>query len=184
MSGGRGRLSPLRLVLVPVVMFGFAFALVPLYQVFCELTGLNGKTTGQAAVEPASGEHSERELTLHLMAKVARGMPWDFRPSEEMMQLRAGEMYTTSYVVRNHSRETLVGQAVPSVSPGRAARYLKKVECFCFTQQQLLPGEEMELPVNFYVSEDLPADINTLSLSYTMFRLGEDGHQHMAKHEE
>ena len=163
------------LALFAVGMFGFAYALVPLYNIFCELTGLNGKTSGQAAVytEEAS-QGLEREVTVQFLAQVGRGMPWEFRPLENRLRVQVGEVYETRYYVRNFADQAVIGQAVPSVSPGFAARYLHKVECFCFTQQRLEAGEEMEMPVQFYVGSDLPADIGALSLSYTLFPVSID----------
>ena len=162
------------LVALAVGMFGFAFALVLLYNVFCEITGLNGKTSSQAALRQeldAAAVVADREVTIDLMAKVARGMPWEFRPVDQEMVVRPGEMNQTTFYVRNLLQEPVTGQAVPSVSPGEAALYLKKMECFCFEQQELPAGGEMEMGVSFFVDRDLPADINQLTLSYTMFRV-------------
>ena len=153
-----------------VGMFGFAFALVPLYNIFCEITGLNGKTSGQAAeyTAPAS-ESLEREVTVQFLAHVGRGMPWEFRPMETRLKVRLGEVNEARFYARNFANRLVTGQAVPSVTPGYAARYLHKIECFCFTQQHLAAGEEIEMPVIFYVGDDLPSDIGTLSLSYTLY---------------
>jgi cytochrome c oxidase assembly protein subunit 11 len=168
-----------------VGMFGFAFALIPLYDVFCEITGLNGKTTGQAALAREinhSPQAVERQVTIEFIAKVARGMPWEFRPLKSKMIVQAGAMNTTQFYVRNRAQGPVTGQAVPSVSPGLASQYLKKVECFCFEQQELSAGEEMEMGVSFYVDADLPADISELTLSYTMFLVGDLGVEQAAIH--
>lgn len=167
-------------------MFGFAFALVPLYDIFCEITGINGKTSSQAALVSeidGSAPPDDREVTIVFLGKVARGMPWDFRPSEDQLTVQPGVMSRTTYYARNRSRKSITGQAVPSVSPGQAAQYLKKVECFCFEQQELPAGEETEMGVNFFVDAELPADINELTLSYTMFRVDDVEHEHMASHD-
>ena len=160
-----------------VGMFGFAFALVPLYNVFCEITGLNGKTSAQAAlfeeIETAQAQ-TDREVTIELLGKVARGMPWEFRPLQDEIVVRPGEMSTTRFYVRNRSHKTVTGQAVPSVSPGQGALYMKKMECFCFEQQELAPGGEMEMGVSFVVDAELPADITELTLSYTMFNISDE----------
>ena len=168
-SRDRQRRHTALLLLVAVGMFGFAFALVPLYNVFCELTGINGKTSGQAAVSVQTSPIMEREVTIQFLAHVGRGMPWEFRPTESRLRVRLGEVNETSFYVRNHANQAVTGQAVPSVAPGLASRYLHKIECFCFTQQTLEAGEEMEMLVKFYMGIDLPADINTLSLSYALF---------------
>lgn len=164
----------LLLAALAIGMFGFAFALVPLYNVFCEITGLNGKTSAQAALQQEITTailDIDREVTVELLAKVARGMPWEFRPLDKELVVHPGEMHTTSFYVRNLLQEAVTGQAVPSVSPGQAALYLKKIECFCFGNQELPAGGEMELGVSFFVDAGLPADIHKLTLSYTMFRV-------------
>jgi len=180
------------LAVVAVGMFGFAFALVPLYNIFCEITGLNGKTSGQAATSvpvvatasQSASESIEREVTVQFISHVSRGMPWEFRPTESRLRVRLGEVTETMYYARNFASRIATGQAVPSVTPGYAARYLHKVECFCFTQQHLEPGEELDMPVYFYVGEDLPSDIGTLTLSYTMYPVSTDTKQSSVSAEE
>jgi cytochrome c oxidase assembly protein subunit 11 len=171
MSGNRKRQrkQAALLLLLAIGMFGFAFALVPLYNIFCELTGINGKTSGQVAYSESNSEPLEREVTVEFLAHVGRGMPWEFRPMQKQMRVRLGEVNEARYYVRNFASQTVVGQAVPSVTPGQAARYLNKIECFCFTQQTLEAGEEMEMPVQFYMADDLPEEIGTLTLSYVLF---------------
>jgi cytochrome c oxidase assembly protein subunit 11 len=160
------------LVLMASGMFGFSFALAPLYDVLCELTGLNGRTSGPAIVSAPAPGASDREVTIQFLAQVGTGMPWEFRPTAQQLRVRPGEMHTTTYYVRNRAAQSVIGQAVPSVTPGPAALYLHKTECFCFVQQRLDAGEEKELPVTFYVGTDLPENIQTLSLSYTLFPAG------------
>ena len=161
------------LVFLAVGMFGFAFALVPLYTVFCEITGLNGKTGGQASYSQSgpTATASDREVTIQFIGHVGRGMPWEFRPTEHQLRVRPGETYTTTFYARNRASQMVTGQAVPSVTPGQAAAHLHKVECFCFNLQELAAGEEVQMPVTFYVDEDLPDQIGTLSLSYTLYRV-------------
>ncbi len=165
----RQRKQTALLLLLATGMFGFAFALVPLYNIFCEITGLNGKTSGQAAVSVQPSEAVEREVTIQFLAHVGRGMPWEFRPTQGRLRVRLGEINETNFYARNFAGRAVTGQAVPSVTPGVAARYLHKIECFCFTQQTLQADEELEMPVKFYVAADLPAEVNTLTLSYTLF---------------
>ncbi len=154
-----------------VGMLGFAFALVPLYAIFCELTGINGKTyEREISAEPAVLEVSEREVTIQFLAQVGRGMPWEFRPMESQLKVRLGEINVTSYYARNRADQTVTGQAIPSISPGYAGQYLHKLECFCFTQQQLAAGEEKQMALRFYIDDELPLDINTLTLSYSLFQ--------------
>ena len=157
------------LVLLATGMFGFAFALVPLYEIFCEVTGFNGRPFGQAASVEQSSQVVGREVTVEFMAHVGRGMPWEFRPTEGRLRVRTGEVVETRFYARNYANKSVTGQAVPSVTPGVASLSLHKIECFCFTQQQLEAGEEVEMPVLFYVDDDLPADIGTLTLSYTLY---------------
>ena len=161
-----------------VGMFGFAFALVPLYEIFCELTGLNGKTSGRAAdaaeVSSVQVVNSEREVTIQFLANVGNGMPWEFRPTEHQLRIRPGEINTTDYYARNRAAQAVTGQAVPSVSPGNAARHLHKIECFCFTQQRLEAGEDQHMTVKFYIDDELPEDIRTLTLSYTLYKVPEE----------
>ena len=177
----RQRRHTVLLLLLAVGMFGFAFALVPLYEVFCELTGLNGKTAGRTTasvqsllVDEKHSEAIERTVTIQFFAQVGNGMPWEFRPMERQLRVRPGKSYSTRFYVRNRAGQAVTGQAIPSVSPGVAALHLHKTECFCFTQQRLEAGEAMEMPVTFIVDSELPAEIQTFSLSYTLFRADED----------
>ncbi len=183
MSRHQQKKHTLLLLGLAVGMFGFAFALVPLYQVFCEITGLNGKTSGQAALI-AEIENStrpvDREITIEFLAGVARGMPWEFRPVDKELIVRPGQLNSTTFYVRNRSNKTVMGQAVPSVSPGLASLHLKKIECFCFEQQELAAGAEMEMGLSFYIDADLPADINELTLSYTMFLVSDQEQEQIA----
>ena len=169
----------IRLGLSACAMFAFGFALVPLYDVICDITGINGKTTTQATLLEEIGEPAiatNRQVTIEFLAKVARGMPWEFRPVDSKLIVTPGEMNSTMFLVRNLTQKTVTGQAVPSISPGLAALYVKKIECFCFEQQELAAGSEMEMGVSFYIDKDLPAAINELTLSYTMFHVDDDSH--------
>jgi cytochrome c oxidase assembly protein subunit 11 len=116
---------------------------------------------------------SDREVTIQFLAHVGNGMPWEFRPTEHQLRVRLGEINTTNYYARNRAAQAVTGQAVPSVTPGNGARYLHKVECFCFRQQRLAGGEAQQMPLKFYIGTDLPEEIHTLSLSYTLFKVPE-----------
>jgi cytochrome c oxidase assembly protein subunit 11 len=159
----------LALLALAVGMFGFAFALVPLYETFCELTGLNGRTAVRARAAESALPGPDREVTVQFLAQAANGMPWEFRPVDRELRVRLGALNATRFYVRNRANTAVTGQAVPSVAPGRAAPYLRKVECFCFSQQRLDAGAQTEMPVRFYVAADLPQQIHTLTLSYTFF---------------
>jgi cytochrome c oxidase assembly protein subunit 11 len=186
MSGHGKSRHPLLLAAVAVGMFGFAFALVPLYEVFCDITGINGRGGNQAALtaEIESAHAIDREVRIGFLAKAARGMPWDFRPTEGSMVVTPGEMYSTVFYVRNRSQRRITGQAVPSVAPGQASLFLKKIECFCFEQQELAPGEELEMGVQFYVEPGMPEHISELTLSYTMFNINDPEAQMVDHHHE
>ncbi len=168
-NSGAKRSHTTLLAVLAVGMFGFAFALVPLYEVFCELTGINGKTSAQAVAAITAKPDGDRVVTIQFLAKTSKGLAWDFRPVVQEMQVKIGEVHTTRFYVRNRSNKAVTAQAVPSVTPGLAALHLKKIECFCFSQQQLAANSEMEMPLQFYIDADLPEDISTLSLSYTMY---------------
>tara|TARA_R110000868_G_scaffold69261_1_gene204187 strand:- start:62592 stop:63152 length:561 start_codon:yes stop_codon:yes gene_type:complete len=158
-------------IIAVFLMFGFGFALVPIYDVFCDLTGLNGKTSNEISTEVSSVDKS-RTITVEFVSTLNDGMPWIFKPNVFKVKLHPGEMKRVSFYAKNLSNKTITGQAIPSVSPGNAAKYLRKTECFCFNQQVLKPGEEIDMPIIFHVDRDLPKDINTITLSYTMFDAG------------
>ena len=159
----------LRLLGVVVGMFAFGFALVPLYDVFCEITGVNGKTAGKFTVSQVQKIDRQRLVTIQFLTNNNADMPWEFRPKKRMLKIHPGELNSTAFYMRNPANKTMVAQAVPSVTPFHAAQYLHKTECFCFDQQQLAQGEEMDMPLRFIIDADLPKDVNTLTLSYTLF---------------
>ena len=159
-----------KLLLGVVGMFAFGFALVPLYDVFCEITGLNGKTGGQYSYEASQVEVDEsRLMTIQFRAMNNAGMSWQFEPAVREIQVHPGEMNEVTFYARNPSGEAMVGQAVPSVSPFRAADYLRKTECFCFNQQTLAAGQDIDMPLLFFIDQDIPEDVTKLTLSYTLF---------------
>ncbi len=160
----------LRLVMLVFAMFGFGFALVPLYDVFCDITGLNGKTgvTDSRTVEGTPIDN-ERRITVEFTGNAANGLPWEFRPTVAKMEVRPGALARTTYIARNISNQTVVGRAIPSVTPGEAAAHFKKTECFCFTEQYLDAGETKEMTVQFVVEPDIPRGVNTITLSYAFF---------------
>ena len=165
-------MSPLRLAIIPLLMFGFGFALVPLYDVFCDITGLNGKTGRIEAAEiDASQVDTSRTIEVRFLANINTGLPWDFRPLVKKMVIHPGQVYEAVFRVRSASDETTLGQAVPSVSPGLAAQHFNKTECFCFTQQELAGRETRDMPLRFIVGTDISEDIEQITLSYTFFSL-------------
>jgi len=172
--------------------FAFGFALVPLYDVLCAATGLNGKTAGgpgsrlggfslgglgdKAATDAAPPSRIDRSrlVTVEFTGTVMPGLPWDMRPLTFSVETHPGEMQMVKYLVRNTSGRTITGQAVPSVTPGQAAQHFEKIECFCFSQQTLAPGETREMPLVFIVKPEIDRDIRQITLSYAFFDVAPD----------
>jgi cytochrome c oxidase assembly protein subunit 11 len=157
-----------RLGLVAVVMFGFGYLLVPLYDVMCDVFGLNGKTSGVQATAAREVDQS-RAVTVEFTASVAAGLPWEFVPLDKKLVVHPGEEHVARFRASNLAGEEIIGQAVPSVAPGLAAKHLSKTECFCFERQALAARDGREMAVRFYVDPALPKDVQTLTLSYTFF---------------
>jgi len=147
----------------------FAFALVPLYNVLCTISGLNGKTNATAAESANTKVDNTRWVDVQFTTNVMPGLGWNFYPKQSSVRLHPGQIETVIFVAKNTTNEVVVGQAVPSVTPGIAASNLKKIECFCFVRQSLKPGEEKEMPLRFYVSPELPKDVSEMTLSYAFF---------------
>ena len=164
--------SALKLAIIPLLMFGFGFALVPLYDVFCDITGLNGKT-GRVEASEIDADMVDRSRTIEVrfLANTNTGLPWSFEPLVKKMEVHPGQVYEAVYRVRSASASKTLGQAVPSVSPGLAAQHFNKTECFCFTQQELEARETRDMPIRFIVGTGLSADIEQITLSYTFFSL-------------
>lgn len=170
MQQGSIRKTVARLGLMTLGMFAFGFALVPLYDLLCDVTGLGGKTGGQYTFDPAMVQPDKsRLLKINFITNTNGGMVWEFRPEKGGVRVHPGELKTVNFIVRNPTDKVMVGQAVPSVSPGRAAEHFHKTECFCFEQQVLQPGEEMIMPMRFLVGPELPKNIESISLSYALF---------------
>lgn len=162
----------LKLALLAVAMFGFGFLLVPLYDVFCDITGLNGKTATRAAAESHQIDE-QRQVTVEFVTYRSTGLQGEFTPSVHHLQVRPGEMHQVDFTVSNPGNKDRILRAIPSVSPGRAASYLHKTECFCFQEQPLAAHGEAILPMRFYVDRALPADIAVFTLSYTLYDISE-----------
>ncbi len=173
---GHGRLVAKLLIIVAAASV-FAFALVPLYDVFCKVTGFNGKTGNDfgrgglnaVATQPASVIDKSRVVTVEFTGTVMPGLPWEMRPLTTSIDVHPGEMQQVRYLVHNSSDRPIVGQAVPSISPGKAAQHFEKIECFCFTQQTLAPGESAELPLMFIVKPEVDKNIRNITLSYAFY---------------
>jgi cytochrome c oxidase assembly protein subunit 11 len=163
----------LKTTIVAVLMFGFAFALIPLYNTFCEITGLNGKTGGQVSETIIEEQQIDenRTVTVQFDGRVNSELNWEFRPTQLNMEVIPGKLYKTEYYAKNLSNKEVTGRATYSVSPNKASKYFNKTECFCFTEQKLLAGEEVLMPVTFIVDSKLTEDINIMTLSYTFNKL-------------
>jgi len=157
-----------KLSLAVVAMYGFSYALVPIYDTFCEITGLNGKTNEIAYVANDIKEDN-RFVTVKFISNVANSAPLYFEPSVSEMTVQVGKPYNTHYVMKNNSSKQLHTTASPSVTPGKHAEYFKKIECFCFNQQTINAGEVKDLGIQFIIDNELPNDSGDIVLSYTMF---------------
>jgi cytochrome c oxidase assembly protein subunit 11 len=156
------------LLLVAVAMFGFGYALVPLYNVLCARLGINGKTSNEVS-SPINAIDMTRTITVQFLATKNANLPWQFRPNQKQVEIHPGQNIRVSFYAKNESNKTMTVQAIPSVAPGIAAKYLKKTECFCFRQQTFASNASMDMPILFHLDRDLPAHIQTVTLSYTLF---------------
>lgn len=159
-----------KLVLVAVFFAGFGFALVPLYDVFCQLTGFNGRTNAVAHVVGKNTQiDTSRWVNVEFLSHTMPGVDLELSPEQFSMRVHPGDVIHTNYVVKNNSKEVFVGQAVPSVTPAIAAPFFQKIECFCFSQQTFQPGESRTMPVVFVVDPEMSRQLGTVTLSYTFF---------------
>jgi cytochrome c oxidase assembly protein subunit 11 len=158
-----------KLILLAIGMFGFGFAMWPLYGVFCDLTGLGGR--GVQVVENAvPTERSDREVKIRFDATVNSGLPWLFQAKEKSATVSLGEMSEALYLAMNPNDTAIAGQAIYNVTPPEASLYFVKTECFCFTRQVLQANESREMPVYYFIQPDLPEYIKEITLSYTFYR--------------
>ncbi len=154
---------------VVVVMFSFGFISAPLYDRICRAFSVSSKPE---RVATAAGKvDMSRSVTVEFTGNAMAGLPWEFRPLTKKLSVHPGEVVTMTYYVRNPTSETITGQAVPSITPQVSAEFFKKIECFCFTQQKLGPGEGREMPVQFYVDSAVPPNVHTITLSYGFFNI-------------
>ena len=167
----------LKLAVVAGLMFGFGYALVPMYRAICNALGVNVLSLserdaggGRAALPANTQVDLSRTITVEFDAN-ARG-PWEFRPAQRSLQVHPGELATVMYEFRNVQTRTMAAQAVPSYAPQQAMSHFNKVECFCFNEWTLKPGERKQWPVVFYIDRKLPRDVKTITLSYTFFEVG------------
>lgn len=151
-------------------MFAFSFALVPLYDLFCDITGLNGKVTGPSG-SAEQAQATGRPLSVRFITEKGNGIPWDFSAVEPQVTIEVGRPQTVYFRVHNRSEQRVVARAIPSVSPGPASRWLRKTECFCFQQQVLEAGATADLAMNFYFTKDLPTEYRDVLIAYTLYEI-------------
>lgn len=166
-----------KLTVVTVLMFAFGYALVPMYKAICEMTGINVLALGEQALKgiapavPANTQvDTSRTITVEFDAN-ARG-PWDFKPGQRSVQVHPGELTTVMYEFQNTQNRRMSAQAIPSYAPQQASAHFNKLECFCFNQYTLEPGEKKSWPVAFVIDPKLSKDVTTITLSYTFFEVG------------
>jgi cytochrome c oxidase assembly protein subunit 11 len=158
-----------KLLVIAVAMFGFGFALVPFYKKICEVTGINDLQ--KADVVENTQVDTSRTLILELDANTRNELPWKFRAMESSVRVHPGQLVQVMFEVRNDSDSAVTGQAIPSYGPQLAGQYFRKLDCFCFSTQELKAREVRKMPVVFVIHPDLPRDVNTVTLSYTFFRV-------------
>ena len=159
-----------KLIVVTIGMFGFGFALVPFYYKICEVTGIN--SGAEQSLAKNTQVDSSRWVTLEFDANTNGNLPWQFKPMQRSLKVHPGQLVQVEYEVTNTSDQAIVGQAVPSYGPARAAAFFKKIECFCFTPQTLAAGETRRMPVLFVLDPTMERDVHTVTLSYTFFSTG------------
>jgi cytochrome c oxidase assembly protein subunit 11 len=167
-SRGHRKLS-LRLALLAAAMFGFGYLLVPIYYTLCQITGIGPQASQANSAPLASDADPSRNITVEFISSVNEFAPWEFHPDAPSAEVHPGQVYTARFFARNLTDRVLVGQAVPSITPGDAAKHLHKLDCFCFRQQQFEPKEGRELVVRFYLDGQFPTYVDRLTLSYTFF---------------
>lgn len=160
-----------KLLVIAVLMFGFGYALVPMYRKICELTGINLLTRPEAIDQQVLKSVVDTSRTVTILFDANVQGPWRFHPTQSSLKVHPGALTQITYDIANQQPVSLVGQAIPSYAPLRAQRYFQKLECFCFRQQTLGPNEAKQFPVVFIIDPKLPRDIDTITLSYTFFNI-------------
>lgn len=180
-NSGHGR-TGVKLALISVGMFAFAFAMVPFYNLLCQWAGIGGKTGGAYVYDPATVRpDASRLIRVNFVTNTNDGMPWEFWAEAGSVGVHPGQLKEVKFFVHNPTDRTIVGQAVPSVVPFNAAEHFHKTECFCFTRQVLKPGERLEMPMRFVVGTDLPKNVESISLSYDLFDVTQLAAKDLAK---
>ncbi len=167
-----------KLVIITAGMFGFGYALVPIYNAICEATGINilalneREVNGQSAAKLPANTQVDTSRVITVEFDVNSRGPWSFKPEVRSLEVHPGQLTTVVYEFQNTQNRTMAAQAIPSYAPTQAMAHFNKLECFCFTQYTLAPGEKKEWPVAFVIDPKLPKDVKTITLSYTFFEVG------------
>ena len=178
-SDQKNRKTALSLFAIAGGMIGLAFASVPLYQLFCQVTGYGG-TTDTAAIKPNKELAADAPIiTVLFDSNVDKDLPWSFTPDQNKVNVRIGEESLVSYTAKNLSKRPVIGNATFNVTPHKVGQYFQKIECFCFTEQKLIPGQEVSMPISFFVDPEIlqdssAMDVRNITLSYTFFRSPDD----------
>jgi cytochrome c oxidase assembly protein subunit 11 len=175
----------IKLGLVPIGMFAFAFALVPLYDTFCDITGLNGRNSNtQYQGKPPGAEYTtengidnSRLISVNFLSATSPGFPIKFYPKQKGIDVVPGKIYSIQYIAENNTDETIVGQAIPSFAPGIAAKHFKKLQCFCFNNQTFKPHQKVAMTVRFFVDSKLDKKVHDITLSYNFFKIKQAPHK-------
>jgi len=168
-AAGENKVTLRKLLVVAVAMFGFGFLLVPFYKTICEVAGLNSVVRRDEVAN--TQVDASRFVTIEFDANARNGLPWTFTPLERSVRVHPGQLTQVTYEVRNNASVPVSLQAIPSYGPQYAGQYFKKLDCFCFKQQVLQPGEVRQMPVVFVIDPEVPADLGTVTLSYTFFEV-------------
>ena len=178
----------IKLGLFAVLMVGFSFALVPIYNVLCKVTGLNGKITGPSVAPIASDVDLSRTITVQFLTTINGHLPWQFYPDVKQVKVHPGELKQVTFFAENDTDHAMTVQAIPSITPGLVAKYLKKTQCFCFEQQTLAAHKQKHMPMIFHVDRHIPQKYKTLTVSYTLFDVNsvkpgqQQSHHHHSHH--
>lgn len=172
--------TSLKMLGLVIAMFVFAmWVMPPLYNLFCDIAGLNGKTKGKYEAVEVKVD-TDRYVTVQFVGTNNENMPWGFKPEVFSVKAHPGEAVTTNFIAQNPTDQIMVGQAVPSLVPSNATDYFHKTECFCFNRQALAPGEEAKLGLRFIVDQELPKGVNVITLSYTLFDVTKESPDYVA----
>lgn len=166
---GNKKRTTVKYSLIALFMFGFGFALAPMYTLFCQVTGLNGRTVNAENEVIDVEVDMSREIKVRFITTTHTDLPWEFEANETWMTVHPGEIGKATFRVKNNGKKAITGQAIPSLAPTVAASHFHKTECFCFDTQTLQAGEEADMPLQFIISPDIPDNVSSVFLTYQFF---------------